>query len=94
MEVRSHISVFASLSVFLSLDVHAHGGQKSTLGIVPQMPITLFFEILVWGSLIGWAQCPVSSRDALVCVYGVMSLHCHAQTLLELWGSTQVLMTA
>lgn len=51
MEVRSHISASASMSV--CLDMHAHGGQKSTLGIVPQMPVTLFFETLAWGSLIG-----------------------------------------
>lgn len=68
MAVRRHISASASLSVHLN--IQACGGHKSTLGIVPQMPITLFFEILAWGSLIGWAYWPASSRDALVGVSG------------------------
>lgn len=30
----------------------------------------LIFETLAWGSPIGWAHWPASSRDALVCVWG------------------------
>lgn len=94
---RSEVtSLILPLSVPLSLDMHACVGQKSTLGIVPQMPITLFFETLAWGSLIGWAHWPgahwlaghTGSQAAGMlwsASLGVMSLY-SAQEALYFWA--------